>query len=240
MRLITGLITLLIWMGTSLPALAEPLFIAVYQGKYSSLNITMTRTLEQSGNNYRLTSKATSFMARIDESSFFSVKKQQLQPLTYDYSQKIFGVKRHELLTFDWQKNTATFTKNNKTSGSIPLPPYALDPTLYQLQLQRDLTNNPTQGELSYTFVRRNQTKTYAFTRQAEDTLQVNGKAYKALIYARINSGDRQTRIWLIPDLDYVIAKIQHIEDDGDTYEVLLSQYQSRPSLTSFLTNPTP
>ena len=213
MRLITGLITLLIWMGTSLPALAEPLFIAVYQGKYSSLNITMTRTLEQSGNNYRLTSKATSFMARIDESSFFSVKKQQLQPLTYDYSQKIFGVKRHELLTFDWQKNTATFTKNNKTSGSIPLPPYALDPTLYQLQLQRDLTNNPTQGELSYTFVRRNQTKTYAFTRQAEDTLQVNGKAYKALIYARINSGDRQTRIWLIPDFDYLIAKIQHIED---------------------------
>lgn len=215
---------------------AEPLFTAEYQGNYGSMKITMVRTLTQTGSSYTLQSSATSFMASIDEVSQFTANHGQLAVNNYRYERKIFGVKKHETLDFDWAQNQVSYTKDNKNKGTQKLAIGTLDPTLYQLQLQRDLAQNPEQTSFSYTFARRNHTKTYHFKRQAQEAITFDGKNYQALVFARTkDNNNKETRLWLIPELGYVLAKIQHTEEDGDTYQVLLKQYQQNPALIQFL-----
>lgn len=217
-------------------AFAEPLFTAEYQGTYGSMNIKMVRTLEQKGNAYSLQSTATSFMAKISEVSQFS-NEGELKANSYSYERKIFGVKKNEYLAFNWPKQQVVYTKGKKQVSSKPLAQHTLDPTLYQLQLQQDLVQNPEKKNFNYTFARRNQIKTYHFERQAKEKITFNGQDYSALVLARVKDDSaKETRFWLIPELDYMLAKIQHTEEDGDTYQVLLTRYTNSSSLKAFLT----
>ncbi len=214
---------------------AEPLFSATYEGKYGNLNITMVRELHSTNKTYQLSSKAKAFAAKINEYSTFSLKQDRITPQEYTYQRKVFGVKKAENLTFDWSNNKAWFEKGSSGKIERELKAGSLDPTLYQLQLQRDISRNPEQKMWSYLFARRKQTKRYTFEKQGSESIALNGKNYSALVYARVNDGDKETRFWLIPELDYVIAKIQHNEDDK-AYEVTLKDYKSNAKLKTFLT----
>ena len=230
-----ALLALLLTYLTPARALANPLFEATYEGEYSNLNITMTRTLIKKGNSYTLSSKAKSFMAKIEESSDFSLFNGRLRPRNYNYERKIFGVKKQEQLAFDWESLSASYTKGKKHEGSQSLSAKALDPTLYQLQLQRDLAQKPDQKSFDYTFVRRNQTKHYHFEREADASMTFKGKPYLATVLTRTGDGQKETKLWLIPELAYVLAKIRHTDEDGDTYEVLLTHYSSTDAFKQFL-----
>ncbi|HEY7774893.1 MAG TPA: DUF3108 domain-containing protein [Marinagarivorans sp.] len=218
-------------------SLAQPLFEAVYEGEYSNFNITMTRTLNGEKGQYTLDSKAKSFMAKIDERSEFNLEGDHLRPKSYGYERKIFGVKKREDLAFDWKARTATYTKNGDREGQQRLKAGMLDPTLYQLQLQRDLAANPKQKDFNYTFIRRNQTKTYDFKRTDDGTIALGDKQYSAIVVVRADDSKKETRLWLIPELDYVLAKIRHTDEDGDTYEVLLKRYSGSKAFSQFLTD---
>ena len=213
---------------------AEPLFSATYQGKYGNLNITMVRELNATNNAYQLSSKAKAFAAKINEYSTFSLQQDRIIPQEYAYQRKVFGVKKAENLKFDWQNNKAWFEKGSSGKVERELKAGSLDPTLYQLQLQRDIARNPQQKTWSYLFARRKQTKRYTFEKQGSESITLKDKAYSALVYARVNDGDKETRFWLIPELDYVIAKIQHNEEDK-AYEVTLKEYKSSAGIKSFL-----
>ena len=205
---------------------AEPLFTAEYQGAYGSMNITMVRTLTQTGSSYTLQSSATSFMASIDEVSQFSTNLGQLTANNYRYERKIFGVKKHETLDFDWSKNQVSYTKDNKNKGTQKLAIGTLDPTLYQLQLQRDLAQNPEQTSFSYTFARRNHTKTYHFKRQAQEAITFDGKNYQALVFARTkdNNNKETPSEFIVPPLYAVKVWV----DDKLREELKLSGREKR------------
>ena len=216
-----------------------PLYEATYKGKYGSLKVTMVRSLYKTeGNQYQLNSTAKAFAGNIVETSTFEVTttttSNTLTPLRYDYKRKIFGVKKEESLTFDWEKTIGHYQKGKKERRERPIVAGSLDPTLYQLQMQRDITQNPEAKSLSYTFARRSQTKTYQFERQAKEEVRVDGKTYKTLVFARTDDKDKETRFWVVPALDYAIARIRHSED-GDSYEVQLISYNSSPSFREFL-----
>ena len=232
------LLTLLLTHLAPTRALANPLFEATYEGEYSNLNITMTRTLIKKGNRYTLSSKAKSFMAKIEENSDFSIFNNTLRPHRYNYERKIFGVKKQEQLAFDWESLSASYTKGKKHEGAQSLVQKALDPTLYQLQLQRDLAQNPHQKSFDYTFVRRNQTKHYQFKREADTSMTFKGKPYPATVLTRTGEGEKETKLWLIPELAYALAKIRHTDEDGDTYEVLLTHYSNTDAFKQFLQAP--
>lgn len=213
----------------------EPLFKATYKGKYSSLNVTMTRTLRNEGSSYYLNSKAKAFAAQINEGSQFQLENGSITANTYAYQRKIFGIKKSESLQFNWENNTALYQKGSTKPTEREIKPGSLDPTLYQLQMQIDVAQNPAQKTFSYTFARRKQTKHYLFEQQAKENIQIGDKTYSALVFKRLDDGDRETRFWLVPELDYAMAKIQHTEEDGDRYEVLLVEYKSSSSFQALL-----
>jgi hypothetical protein len=214
---------------------AETLFKATYKGEYSNLNINMVRTLSKTNDQYQLTSKATSFMARIDESSNFTLQDSTLRPSHYSYERKIFGVSKKEALDFDWTQLVAVYSKNKKPEGQQKIYAAMLDPTLYQLQLQLDLARDASKLFYNYTFVRREQIKTYQFKQIGTSELTLNKIRYPVVIFTRAHEKESETLIWLIPSLDYTIGKIERTEDDGSHYQVLLTDYESTPALKQFL-----
>lgn len=214
---------------------AAPLFSATYEGEYGSLDIEMVRELRVTGDQqFELHAKAKSFMASIEERSQFVRQGDALIPNQYHYKRKIFGVKKQEQLKFDWPALQASYFKNGDQEAVTKLSSGMLDPSLYQLQLQTLLANNPQQAEFTVQFARRSQVKTYTFAQVGKTPLEVQGTRYQAIEFKRTNDGDKETRLWFIPELDYTLAKIEHTED-GDQHSITLTHYQSSPDITAFI-----
>ena len=152
-------------------------------------------------------------------------------PQHYSYQRKIFGIKKREQLTFNWAEGTVVYQSSKQRRQQATVAGL-LDPSLYQLQLQRELANNPSATQLSYRFARRQHLKTYVFERQGMSQVMLAGQAHQAVLFARIEQ-DKSTHIWLVPTLDFAIAQIKH-QADGDA-TVQLVDYKSSSSLKEFL-----
>ena len=235
MRRLLNTLAALVLTAAGTIAQAAPLFSATYEGEYGSLNIEMIRELHAKGSNqFELHSKAKSFMASIEERSQFSQQDSAFVPSHYHYKRKIFGVKKEEALQFDWQAKKATYLKNRDQEAVTQLSSGMLDPSLYQLQLQTALANNPAQAEFAVSFARRSQVKNYTFKQIGKSPITVQGKTYQAIELKRANDGDKETQLWFIPELDYTLAKIQHTED-GEQHSMTLTHYQSSSEIAQFM-----
>ncbi len=213
------------------------LFTAQYQGKYSGMTIKSTRKLSlgQDGR-FRIESKIKNFMASIEERGDFSLQNGVMQPHFYHYKRKIMAFKADEKLRFDWQKKIAEYRRKDKPEKNRdhPIELGLLDPVLYQLQLQRDAYSGL--EKFSFTFVKPSKVKTLLFHKTAEEELTVGETPYSAIKIERINlDDDKETRIWLIPALNYQIAKIEHIEEDGQSYNIYLTDYSSHEKLIELI-----
>jgi len=212
---------------------ANTLFTAEYEGKYSGMTIKSSRTLtEEPSGQYRLHSIIKNTFASIEENSVFTLNGTAIIPSHYHYKRKIMGFKADESIAFDWDSQLAKYRRKNKKEKDRDHKIFTgvLDPALYQLQLQRDLFSNNT--ELSYSFVKPSKIKTLNFKKTGKETLKVGNENYPAIKLERINLDDnKKTRIWLIPDLNYQIGRIEHIEENGDSYSIYLTKYSSSPSL---------
>ena len=207
-------------------AYGEQLFEATYTGKFAGFNITTTRTLEKiSGDKYVLSSVAKSGFASIKEKSHFLSVANNFMPTGYDYQRNIFGVKAKKKVRFDWGEKKAYYTRDNKESSlrehDIELG--ILDPSLYQLKLQKDLaTQNKT---LKYSYVRSSKINVMEFGLHKETSISVNKKEYPALEYKRINDDDKKTFVTVIPELAYQIAKISVTDEDNKTYSTTIKAF---------------
>ncbi|MBU2986028.1 DUF3108 domain-containing protein [Saccharophagus degradans] len=212
------------------------LFTAKYKGKHSGLSITSTRELTQKDDgSYEFFSKVKSTFASIEETSIFTLgdEPQRIMiPQSYQYERRILGASTREWINFDWENFVAHYERKGKPEKSREhkLVIGMLDVPLYQLQLQRDLIAGKT--SLYYAFVKPHKIKSLAFKVEGEDTIHVGNKAYKAIKVARINTeDDKETFVWLIPELNYQIGKIVHVEEDGSSYRIDLTSYQSSEKL---------
>ncbi|MEY4589764.1 MAG: hypothetical protein RL497_1840 [Pseudomonadota bacterium] len=211
---------------------AAPLFTATYKGKYNGWNITLERSLKEVAlGQYNLVSQASNFIGQLEESSEFSINNHQLTPKLYSYNRRIFGKSNSETLRFSWATNEAFYTRANKKQDSrtLTIKPGTLDSALYQLQLQRDLALQRT--ELNYTFIKRKDIKLYQFKVVSSDLFTLNNSPLKAVIVERQENSNKKTRIWLLPDLNWQIARIQHKEESGDTYTIELVRYSGDKTL---------
>lgn len=217
---------------------AAPLFTATYKGKYNGWNITLERSLQRTGGQYSLTSKASNFIGQLEETSEFNLADGQLIPSYYSYNRKIFGKSNSENVRFNWPSNEAYYTRANKPQDNriIKLQSGILDAALYQLQLQLDLANKRT--GLDYLFIKRKDIKNYKFSVVGRDTFKLGKISYQATIVERLESSAKKTRIWLLADLDWQIARIQHKEESGDTYTIELNRYSSDGKMLSTFLQP--
>jgi len=209
----------------------QPLFQAQYEGKYSGMTIKSERKLSRNADgSYRLDSEVKNFIASIRESSEFELSAtSQLQPQRYEYARKVLGYKAYDSIDFDWQQQQADTQRKDKPKRArrLALEGNELDPALYQLQLQADLYNGKT--ELSYRVAKTNKIKSLAFEIVGKDVFTLAETAHNTLKIVLINpDNDKNTTIWVIPDLSYQIAKIEHVEENGDTFTIRLTGFNQQ------------
>lgn len=223
-----------IWWACPASAQGKELYQAVYAGEYSSWDVEMTRSLIESDPGvFEFRSEAKNLFATIREQSEFTVLNGQVRPQRYEYARSIFGRKKTEVLNFDWQAASVTYLENGKVKHVHKMiDANASDPALYQLLLQlrfqnQDLTTT------EFEFFKRRHQKHYTFTDIGDGPITLNGKTYTAVGLVR-RAQDKQTHVWLLPELDYVIGKLEH-HDDGDVYTLELARYRAdRKALVQF------
>lgn len=183
------------------------------------------RSLQQEDSNWRLVSKASAFVASIEESSLFAYQQTSIQPLSYHYNRKVLGKTRTANLTFDWQKNTVTNNVENKP-WTMDIQPGVLDKLSYQLQLQADIAAGKT--SLDYKVADGGRLKHYSFSVAGTEQIETPAGTFNAIRVERVydDAGERQTLIWFAPELDYQLVKLYRQEKKDKTYSLILKRNQ--------------
>jgi hypothetical protein len=124
------------------------------------------------------------------------------------------------------------FTNATQVSGQyeaksydISTPANTVDLALLELRLMDDLANGK---PLNYQVATRGKIKPYRFQKLGKETLDTPAGRYECeKVQVATDNNNRQTTIWLAPNLDYHIVRATH-RDDGEIIEVTLKQHQTR------------
>lgn len=203
------------------------LYSATYEGRISGLNITLERNLTQrQDGTFQLLSEASNWFASIRETSVFHFKDGELLPLGYEFRRSVFGRRVVETISYDWDDKKAFYERSDRARNNTTheLNGQLLDPALYQLMLPIDFYAG--EETVGYDFINRRRVRHYAFDLKGEEQLKMGNKNFTALLVER-KEDNRRTRVWLIPEMDYQIGRIEHY-DDGDTYDIRLTNYQGK------------
>ncbi len=202
-------------------AFAEPLlkpFSATYESSYSGISITAVRELKNIGNDkVKISFDADSWAADIRESSIFTIKNNQLEPLEYKYKRTGVGKNKDLKVKFDYDTNTIISENNGKTQ-STEKKETTFDPLTYQLQMQADLAEQKT--SLEYHIADGKRFKHYEFKVIGKEQLKTAIGTLQTTRVERVKAGSSdKTIIWFADNWDFLIVKIERIED-GSTYSV--------------------
>ena len=224
------LILIILWPAL---ALAEPvanprLFRAEYVAKFQGLPIKAkgVRELHRLENgDYRLTSSATSMIAKVVETAIFSIADDQLMPSRYDYARGGMGKSKQAFITFNYADKS--LQHEDGTSGLVE---GTLDKLSYQYQLKLDLANMPqserSSGTLEYTVADGDKLKHYGFRVASEEVLTTPAGELLTVKLERIREDDSepQTTFWLAKDHDYLLTKFKQ-QGSGKGFELSLESF---------------
>lgn len=195
-------------------------FHATYKAKFSGFTIEATRELGTHPNGEQeLIFSASTWLAKLRESSRFNWSDGQLVPSQYQYHREGLGRSRDAVLEFDWDKHKVVNNVQDKP-WRMDIPDGALDKLSYQLQLRSDLLNG--KQTLQYNIADGGRLKTYLFEMVGEELLETRlGKLATVKIKkVRASGKKRVTYIWMAKHWDYLLVKLQQTEQDGKTYAI--------------------
>jgi len=209
------------------------LFKANYSGKSGGQKVKAERSLIEKGDgSYQFRSIVKHRFGTVTENTHFELIEGTIFPVDYAYNRKIIGFKRKEFTHFDWTEKKAKFEVTGKPDKAKvhDLLDGMLDPSVYQLQLQRDL--NRLQGDtqektLEYSFVKQRKIKRMQFKQVENEALKVGQNEYMAIkLLHEVPNSKKMTLVWLIPDLNYQIGKILHVDKKGKVFTLQLESFE--------------
>ncbi|MDA0979551.1 MAG: DUF3108 domain-containing protein [Proteobacteria bacterium] len=210
------LLTLLILSGW--PIFAQPLeYRAEYVAEYRGLPVRakgIRELVRLEDNRYRMSSLATSFLAKISETSEFVLEGDTLQPQGYQYRRTGLGKNKSESSQFDWA--SGLLIAGDLTSE---LAPGTHDKLSYQYQLRLDVAEAITTGVndpiLEYLVADEEKRKLYRFEIVGEETIETPVGAMNTVRVERLREdSNRETIFWLAVDHDFVLVKFIQLEGD--------------------------
>ena len=219
----------------SLTSLQAEAAVNAYQASYSVANsgltvgdTTVSLSFTGSGYTFQKLTKANGVAALLSgdtltERSTGSKQGNKLQTQQYLYQHKSRRKSKLDQYSF----TTAAEVKGNldKTAYSLKVPNGTIDPMLVELRLMEDVAAN---RPLKYSITERGKLKTFQFQRLGKETITTSlGKYACEKVQMTRDNGERQTTLWLAPELGYVPAQIQHNEK-GNITEAQITQYQAK------------
>ncbi len=211
----------------STPSKAQDSILQPFVAHYTStwdvglkIGGTATRQLQQLDNgHWKLSLEAKAMVAKLNETSIFTIEDKQITPLDYQYHRKILNRSKKLHVNLDWSKNIATTTASN--SWSMPIEAPLQDKLSVQLQLRKDISLQAS-GNLTYEVAAGGKVESFTYQVHQQEQLNLPGGDYQAIKVERIRKDDsqRQTYIWFAPQLNFHVIRIVQIEPDGKRYQL--------------------
>lgn len=206
---------------------------AVYTAHYNRMPIEAHRYLRAEEDGFSLVTEARNLLGRIHEEENFYLDEQGLLiPVSYVYNRSILGTSRKETITVDAAAGTSV-TRRKGEETQLDFHPGQLGPLSYQIAMAADLaTHNGIEDahQFSYTVIHRGRLRDYTYEVTAQDIeLDTPLGTLSTIQLERVReSDDRETVLWLAPELNYLPVKLMQIED-GTTYEMSIKSFTLEP-----------
>lgn len=183
---------------------------ATYTTVYKDIHMEGSRSLRrQDDGQFILSSSAKKIWASLSEQSVFTLVDNRIRVDKYDMSSSVLGIKREYHSMYDWKKGNARIT--GSANVILPLDRQPLDLLSYQLALSCDLEQG--QQQVSYPVIAKKRIKDYSFKVQGKETLNTELGELETLIVDRLRkNSQRSTRIWIAPELNYLLVKMEQFE----------------------------
>ncbi|MCK9563001.1 MAG: DUF3108 domain-containing protein [Bacteroidales bacterium] len=246
MRLLLPLITVFVaavaLAGDSDPATSAALsadhpalqpYRAVYTARYNRMPIEAHRRLRVDGDGFTLVTEARNLLGRIHEEESFHLDNQGgLIPGDYVYDRSILGTSRKETTAVNAAAGTSVSHRKGEETV-LDFHPGQLGPLSYQIAMAADLAARDLDGDatrLSYTVIHRGRLReyTYEVLNQSVDLDTPLGTLSTIKVERVRENDDRETVLWLAPELNYLPVQLMQVED-GETYEMTIKSFTLEP-----------
>jgi hypothetical protein len=212
-----ALITLAI-LTTSSDAFSLEPFYREYKSTFAGFSAKSSRELKEvEPGVWELSLKARNWIARYEETSRFTLSEEGYPiPQMHYFKGRLLGVNREEITHFDWQDELANWQRGDD-QRTAELHEGVVDRILYQILVPMDVESG--KEVTTYEFVNRGDLRTYQFEILGEETMDFDNREINAVKLERIyDDEEKQTAVWIAPDLGYEIVKIVHHDEDGADY----------------------
>jgi hypothetical protein len=220
------LLTVILLLGSAQGAYASDFlpYEAIYKTKLNGFNVKIKRRVEVKGSQISVSNDAKKFWFRFHESSLLADNDDGvLLPVTHDHKRTGVSKKHDKELVFNWTDSTVLDSLKPKSAPlSIDRPTY--DKLSYQTQMRLDLMRDPELQHLEYSVTNGIRNRIYSLDRVGEEI--VNTPLGKLRTYKWERTGDdddRQVLVWVAPDWDFLLVRIDQTKlPDGETERLIL------------------
>lgn len=176
-------------------------------------------------NHYEVTFSMDHWMSMATQTARFVMQDCQVQPQHYASSTKRpLKAEITQRLDFDWQAQTAHY-QDNDTQEDFALHTTLYDPLSFFFEARCDLMAGKTQ--FSYPVIHKGKQKTHTYRVVGQEKVDTDQGTVNALIVERQRSSkNRKTRLYVAPELDYLLVKIEHQESRLATISASLKKME--------------
>lgn len=196
---------------------------AVYKTSANGFNVNVKRRLQVDGSRIMISNSAKRFFFGMRESSVLLLHDDgQLSPVTHEHKRRGLSRKHDKELVFDWQENTVhDLLKSERAPLAVENPTY--DKLSYQTQMRLDLIRDPDMRYCEYSVTNGIKNRIYSFERVSEEILKTPLGNLRTIKFKREGGDDdRQVSVWVAPDWDYLLVRIDQTKVRGGKTERLI------------------
>lgn len=214
----------------ALPARAfEPMpFHAVYTASYRGMRAQAERSLAKlQDEQYRLTSSVElkllgKTLTGIEEVSLFSWNGESVRSQSYAFVQRGLG-SRARSVAFDWGGMEAQ-ARNDDGQVRLPLQGLVFDELNAYLELTRQLADGA--RDVTMHVVDKDRIEEEHYRVVSEAALDTSLGSVQALELEKVRdvSSERVTRLWLVPEWNYLLVKLYQRDAKGREMELALNE----------------
>jgi len=202
-------------------------YSAVYTARYKGMSAEAVQTLTSNASGqFTLTRNVDSMFVKIYEQSEFQLQNNQLVVSRYTYKRGGLASKKNIEQLFQWGTNNLHVTEKD-VSHDVAIKPALFDKLSYTEAMRWQLlSSGHLPKNISVAFADRHHLKQYDFVVTAQEDIEVPaGKLRAVRLERHIPEEKKHTLIWVAPEFDYLLVKLQQT-DDGDSYELNLKKYE--------------
>lgn len=192
-----------------------------YRVDWKGFSLDSSRTVDKlEDGSWKAQNSSSLLFMGIEEQSRFHIQNGLIEPQEYRYERKGLSKKHNVRLGFD----TSGKYEVESPSGDdeIAYEGKIYDLLSHQLQLRIDLACKPPQDTYEYSIARRKGVSEYSYRYVGDDSVQTPAGNFEAVMLERGEEGDKLEQIWLAPELNYLIVRFKHQEEDDEAAELLL------------------